>query len=376
MNKILIATDSFKDCMSAQEACCAIEKGVQRAGFHDYHSVPLADGGEGTLEVLLNNRSYHEEKVIVKNSLGKDTKRILYVIDNTVAIIEVASICGIEELSASERNPYNTTTYGMGEMILFALDKGIRDFIVTLGGSSTNDGGVGMLQAIGARIHVNKEPLFDMFKGKHLPNLTDIVFDHIDSRVYESRFQIACDVQNQLIGDTGATYVFAKQKGADERMQLQLEKGMVKYADIIRKKYIIDPYTPKTGAAGGLSMAFLLINATLVAGIDMVMQHVQLHKKIRECDLIITGEGSIDYQTAHGKTISGLLKVAKEYHKPVLAFCGKIDQNIDELYTLGLVSAFSISPGSIDLASALRDGGIHLEQTVFNVMQVLNLKEK
>lgn len=371
MKKILIATDSFKDCMRALDACDAMERGVLRAGFQSCRSVPLADGGEGTLEVLLNGQAYTQDCVIVKNSLGKDTKRDLYVVNNKTAIIEVASICGIEELSMLERNPYETTTYGVGEIILFALDKGIREFIITLGGSSTNDGGIGLLQALGAKIQVKDVVIDEVFKGKHISDLTDITFDGMDTRIYESSFQIACDVQNPLLGDNGATKVFAKQKGANEAMLVDLEKGMLTYANIINKSFGIDASTPKTGAAGGLAMAFLLLDAKLVAGIDLVMQHLRLYDEIRACDMVITGEGSIDNQTAQGKTISGILNVANECQKPVIAFCGRLDHNIDDLYTLGLLSAFSISPGAIDLECALKNGKTHLEQTVYNVMRTL-----
>ncbi len=369
MKKVVIAPDSFKDCMSSLEACMAIEKAV--SSFDNIQSVilPMADGGEGTSSIIKYNNDTRSMVVNVKNALAIEKEVELVVINDRIltVCIEIAAICGLEELSIEQRNPLYTTTYGVGEAIIQSINNGYRNFLITLGGSATNDCGLGMLQALGATIKSDFDS--QCFIGKTTQFVEEIDLSTIDPRIQECTFEVACDVTNPLLGENGATYMFSKQKGAVAEVTKVLESGIEKCVALIEKQSSVSPFTAGCGAAGGLGFAFLVVGGKLISGIDLVMKYTDFENKVLGADLIITGEGSIDNQTIKGKTIAGIIKVARFHNIPVIALGGKVDGKIDELYQLGLLSAFSITPSAMPLLDALSQGKKNLTNCSVNVLR-------
>lgn len=374
VKKVVVATDSFKDSMNAFDACKFIQKGLLKSGYENIELIPLADGGEGTASVLTYGKTYKSYQIEVHNALYEKKNIMIDILDN-VAIIETAKICGLEEIDPSKRNPLKTTTYGVGEAVKKCFELGIKEFIVLLGGSATNDGGIGMLQALGAQIKIRNCTSDHPFRGEDLPYLTDIDINIISKTLplKESRIILVCDVDNPLLGDHGATKMFSKQKGADSKVIDYLEEGMSRYASLVSNKFNVSPNLSMTGSGGGMGYGFKLINAELKKGIDFVLKSINFEERVKDADLIITGEGSIDAQTQHGKVIAGVLDVAKRNNIPVIAFCGKVDKDIDELYKMGLVGVFSIVSSACELNEALKKGKENLEFCVYNVMKVMNL---
>lgn len=376
MKNILIACDSFKESMSAIEACHAIERGIKKScSTLNTYIIPMADGGEGTCDVLANTI---DGQIVTIDVCGPLKQRVQasYIYDNKnqIAIMEVAEACGLHLIPDNLRNPLKTTTYGVGEMIKDAIKKGAKSIYVGLGGSATNDGGLGMLNALGAKFtDENKEKIFEVEQLKKLQNID---LDDVFSLIHKIQITILSDVHNPFIGENGATYVFSKQKGATLHQRDILEHCLTQYNEIVKQQYSIDLSTiQKTGAAGGLGGAFYLLNAHMTNGIDTVLKMTDFESYVQRCDLIFTGEGSIDFQTINGKTISGILNIARKYHKPVIAFAGRVTHDINELYESGLTACFSITNEAKSLECALKDGELSLEDTSFNVYQIIkNIK--
>lgn len=372
MKNILIACDSFKESMSAFEACHAIERGIKKScpSINTY-IIPMADGGEGTCDVLANTI---DGKTITIDVCGPLMQRVQasYIYDkkNRIAIMEVAEACGLHLVPDNLRNPLKTTTYGVGEMIKDAIKKGAKSIYIGLGGSATNDGGLGMLNALGAKF--TDENNVEIREVEQLNKLQNIDLYDVFSLIHKTQITILSDVNNPFIGENGATYVFSKQKGATLHQRDILEHCLKQYNEIVKKQYSIDlSVVQKTGAAGGLGGAFYLLNANMTNGIDTVLKMTDFENYVQKCDFILTGEGSIDFQTINGKTISGILNIAKKYHKPVIAFAGRVTQDIDELYEAGLTACFSITNEAKSLECALKDGKLSLEHTSFNVYQII-----
>ena len=331
MNKIVIASDSFKGCLSSIEVADAAEAGI-RMVFPDCTVVKVAaaDGGEGTAEVIGKSIGAERTEVHVSDPLGRPISSFYYHKDG-LAVIESAAACGLTLLSADERNPLLTSTRGLGEIILKAYENGCRKFIIGLGGSATNDGGSGMLEALGARFTGRDGQMIEGLCGEKISLVTNIDISGIPQELYGSEFIIACDVDAPMTGMNGATKVFAPQKGADPQMVKVLEDGMTSYSDVLSRETGRDiPSVPGAGAAGGLGAAFLsFFNARLEKGRDIILDIIGFDSLISDADLIITGEGKVDHQTGQGKLISGVIERARTRQTPVLVIAGTVEEGHD-----------------------------------------------
>lgn len=370
--KIVIAPDSFKGSLTSPQVCAAIEKGIRKAdGNADIVSIPMADGGEGTVDALMNVLGGSKIQVWVKDPLFREIKAEYGILEDNTAVIEMASASGLALLIPEERNPMNTTTYGTGELILDALNRGCRNFIIGIGGSATNDGGIGMVAALGAKFYDQEGNTIDL-TGAGLLRLHSIDLSRLDKRIQECQFKVFCDVENPLYGPQGATYVYARQKGADDAMIEKLDMGLRHLSEIIEKdlgKQVA--FIPGAGAAGGLGAGLLaFLNAKLEKGIDMMMETVNFHEQIKDADLIITGEGRMDKQTGYGKTVYGVIKAAKLQGIPVIGICGSIGDGVEELYSEGLTAVFSIINRPMSLQEAMEETYELLTSTAENIMRL------
>lgn len=317
--KVLVALDSFKGSISSNKANLALKEGLN----HNYDVIckAIGDGGENTMEAIVDSLNGRIEKIEVCGPLN-DYVLATYGICNDLAIIEMAKCAGITLLNKEQLNPLYTTTYGVGQMILDAIDKGCKDFIICIGGSCTNDGGIGMLRALGYNFLDHDHQAISL-NALGLKDLAYIV-DHHDPRLDDCHFKVACDVNNPLCGPMGASYVFAKQKGANDDDIAKMDKWLKNYALISG----FDDNYPGCGAAGGLGFALkYYLNATLVKGIDIVIEKLQLEDIIKKCDMVICGEGKMDHQTLNGKAPFGIASLAKKYHKTVIAVAGMIEHH-------------------------------------------------
>lgn len=372
--KFVLAPDSFKESMTSMEACLAMEKGIKKV-FKDAEciKVPMADGGEGTVDALVNATEGQFVEIEVTNPLGKKIKANYGILgDGKTAVIEMAKASGIELIDRTERNPYVTTTYGTGEIIKDAVNKGIKHILIGIGGSATNDAGAGMLQALGVKLlNGNKEEI--AFGGAELKKIEYIDKGSLDEFLKDVTIEVACDVTNPLVGENGASYVFGPQKGATPEMVKVLDNNLRHFALKVKESFGIDIADVKgSGAAGGLGGALLgFLNAELRSGIDLVIKYTNLEEKIKTSDYVFTGEGSIDGQTIFGKTPVGVSKLGKKYDIPVIAFAGKVEPESSNLYSEGMKSIFSIMRGVESLDDALKNGASNLEKTVESVVRII-----
>ncbi|MBU3181231.1 glycerate kinase family protein [Clostridium psychrophilum] len=373
---ILLAPDSFKESMSAKEVCEAMERGIKKVNKNtNCIHVPMADGGEGTMLSLVDATGGKIYSLNVFGPLGNRVKAFYGVLgDGETGILEMASASGIQLVTIEKRNPLITTTYGTGQLIKACLDYGVKRLLIGIGGSSTNDGGVGVIQALGGKF-MDIEGNELGFGGGELGKLETIDLTGLDSRLKNITVEVACDVNNPLCGDSGASNVFGPQKGATVQMIEELDNNLRHYARIVKKqlgKDVLD--VPGAGAAGGLGAGLIaFLNASLKKGIDMVIEYTKLEEKVKCSDMVWTGEGSIDFQTQYGKTPLGVARVAKQYNKPVIAFAGRVGENIEVLYEKGIDSIFSIVKEVTTLDEALINGKENLEKTAENVMRLINL---
>ncbi|PQD95065.1 glycerate kinase [Pradoshia eiseniae] len=368
--KIVIAPDSFKGSLSALKAAEAIERGVKKAA-PDAQTVlvPVADGGEGTLDSLVSATNGRKVQVKVKGPLLEPVQAEYGVLgDGETCVIEMARASGLNLIEPSRLNPMITTTYGTGELITKALDDGCRKFILAIGGSATNDGGAGMLQALGMKL-LDGEGQSIQGGGGALRELAKIDASDFDARIANSEFLIASDVQNPLIGKEGASYVFGPQKGATAEMVDHLDRNLKHFADLVEEQTGIRLHEMAgAGAAGGIGGAFqAFFPSKMRRGIDMVIEYTGLKEKLIGAEFVFTGEGQIDYQTASGKTPMGVAQAAKREGIPVFALAGSIGQGIDALYEHGITSVHSIINGPMQLDMAMKLGAELLEQTAEQV---------
>ncbi|GGG92289.1 glycerate kinase [Staphylococcus pragensis] len=376
ISKIVIATDSFKESMSAKEAGLAIQCGFQKI-FNktiNYDIIPMADGGEGTTDALREALNAETYKVKVHDPLHREIEAsYARSQDNNVAIIEMAAASGLDLLKPHERNPLKTSTFGVGELIKDAIDHGVSKIILGIGGSATNDGGSGMLAALGVQfLDENEETL--PLGGGYLSQLAHIDISQFDSRLNHIQFEVACDVTNPLLGDNGATAVYGPQKGATDKMIPKLDSALTTYHDMIERdidKNVKD--VPGAGAAGGLGAGILAFfsNASLSKGIDIVLKETQFSKRVKDADLVITGEGKMDAQTIYGKKPIGVAQAAKQYDIPVVAICGSLGDGYEAVYEHGIDSAFSIIEQPMEIDDLLTNGKHNIQRTAENVARLL-----
>lgn len=374
--KFVLAPDSFKESLTAKEVADAMEVGIKKI-FKDAEcvKVPMADGGEGTVQSLVDATDGKIYEVLVTGPLGNKVNAKYGILgDGQTAVIEMAEASGIHYVKKEDRNPLITTTFGTGELIKSALDKGVKKIIIGIGGSATNDGGAGMLQALGAKL-LDKDNKEIPFGGGGLSELVKINLDDFDKRIKEVEIEVACDVSNTLTGKEGASAVFGPQKGATEEIIKILDENLHHYADIVNKTIGKDMENQKgSGAAGGLGFALLAFcDGKLNRGIDIVIKYADLSEKMKGASYVITGEGSIDSQTKFGKTPFGVSQVAKQYDIPVIGIAGNVGEGIDELYDLGFDSILSIMPGVMTLDKALSNAKENIENTLENVARLLSI---
>lgn len=383
--KVVVAIDSFKGSLSSMEAGQAIAEGVKRV--HQNAEVvvrPLADGGEGTVEALVEGMGGIFVTKEVTGPLGEKVEAVYGVIESKedsskTAIIEMSAAAGITLVSEESRNPMNTTTYGVGELILDAIERGCRRFIVGIGGSATNDGGVGMLQALGYDF-LTREGKAISYGGDGLRELASIKDVYVHPKLKECTFKVACDVTNPLCGENGSSAIFGPQKGATPEMVQELDQLLLHYAELSKEiNANADRFYPGTGAAGGMGFAFLsYTSATLESGIQIVLTETKLEKLLETADFVVTGEGRLDGQTALGKAPIGVASLAKKHQKKVLAFAGAVTPDAKECNQHGIDAFFPILRGVITLQEAMDKENAHqnMVDTVEQVFRVVEMMKE
>ena len=375
MTKYVVAPDSFKESMTAKEVCDAMEKGIKEAdSAAEVIKVPMADGGEGTVDSLVDATQGQRVIVEVTGPLGNKISAYYGILGNgTTAVIEMAKASGLEIVEKDKRNPMITTTFGTGELIRDALDHNVKEIIIGLGGSSTNDGGSGMAQALGAKL-LDQNNHQIPFGGGNLDKLDKIDISNLDSRLQDVKIILASDVTNPLIGKDGASRVFGPQKGATPEMVEKLENNLQHYAKIVKRDLNKEvALVSGAGAAGGLGAGLIAFTTCeMRRGVDLAIEVTKLEDKIRDADYVFTGEGGTDFQTKFGKTPYGVAKLGKKYHKPVISLAGYLGEGIDSLYSEGFTAIFGIIPGACDLSTALKNGPSNVARTTENIVRLLN----
>lgn len=353
--KFLFASDSFKGTLSSgritellTESANRIFPGCETSG------VPVADGGEGTIDAVISALHGTYRRLTVHGPLMEERESFYGEFEGDGAIIEMAAASGLPMVPDDKRNPLNTTTYGTGELIKDALDRGYRKISIAIGGSATNDGGMGAMRALGVRFldcHGNELE----GRGRDLQEVADIDVSKIHPAVTAAEFTVMCDVTNPLTGPDGAAYTFGKQKGGTPEILDILENGMVRYASLIRDKLGVDvDKIPGSGAAGGLGAAFcVFLNAGLKSGIDTVLDLVHFNELLKDVDLVITGEGRMDWQSAFGKVPSGIGQRCRERGIPVVAIVGGMGHKAETLFDYGVDSIMTTISGAMELDEAL-----------------------
>ncbi|WP_296881904.1 glycerate kinase [Thomasclavelia sp.] len=378
--KVVVAIDSLKGSLSSLEAGNAIKQGIKRV-YQDAKIIvkPLADGGEGTVEALVSGMNGKIETVVATGPLGDKIESSYGIIpEKRLAIMEMASIAGITLLSLKQRNPLYTTTYGLGEMIKDAISKGCNNFIIGIGGSATNDGGIGMLQALGFDL-LDKDGNQVPLGARGLKDLVKIDDKNVLPELKKCQFKIACDVTNVLCGENGCSVVFGPQKGATSQMIKDMDQWLYNFANLAKKKYPhSDALVPGTGAAGGLGFAFLtFVKATLESGIDIILETIDLKSDLKDVDVVVTGEGCLDRQSAMGKAPVGVAKMAKLYNKPVIAFAGSVTKEAKLCNQEGIDAYFPIIRNITTLQEAMakENAKNNLMDTVEQVFRLWKIKQ-
>ena len=371
--KIIIAPDSFKESLTALEAADAIEAGL-KAIMPDaqYVKIPMADGGEGTVQSLIDATAGTLHSAEVTAPLGNRIAAQYGISgDGKTAIIEMAAASGLHLVPPSERNPLITTSYGTGELILAALNHGVEKILLGIGGSATNDGGAGMLQALGADL-LDEHGAAIGYGGGSLAQLARADFSRLDARLQHVALEVACDVNNPLCGEKGAAAVFAPQKGATPEMVRTLDANLAHFAQIVRRDTGKDIASGAgTGAAGGMGGGVLLLpQAQLKSGVQIVIDYVKLAEQIRDADWVITGEGRMDAQSVHGKTPVGVARVAKQFDKPVVALVGCLRADYPAVYDCGIDAVFPIIRQLDSLEGTLQQGKANLQSAAENVARL------
>jgi glycerate kinase len=374
--KIVIAPDSYKESLTALEVAIEIEAGFREV-FPDaeYLKLPMADGGEGTVAAMVDATGGRLVEVEVTGPLGERITACYGLTgDGKTAIIEMAAASGLALVAPDLRNPLKTTTYGTGELITAALDSGINHLIIGIGGSATNDGGAGMLQALGVAL-LDHADLEIGFGGGQLAKVVRIDSSDMDPRLKECRIEAACDVNNPLTGPKGASAVFGPQKGATPEMVKQLDANLCRYASLISRDLGIQvELVPGSGAAGGMGAAlFAFLEAELRPGIEIIMEAVGLEVIVRNADLVITGEGRIDSQTIHGKTPIGVARLAKRYGKPVIGIAGCLANDAAVVHGQGIDAVFSVLSQINTVEEALANAAFNVRTASRNIAAALKL---
>ncbi|MGG3885723.1 glycerate kinase [Brevibacillus panacihumi] len=372
--RVVVAPDSFKGSISARDLCAAARRGIHAVDPEiEVIELPLADGGEGTVENMVYSTKGQTRLVQVNDPLGRPIRAVYGILgDDATVIIEMAQASGLPLLRPDERNPLITSSFGTGELIVHALNEGYRKFIIGLGGSATNDGGVGMLKALGASFYDQDDVLLPK-GGASLEKLSYMDLSGLDKRLQESTFTIASDVNNPLCGANGASAVFGPQKGATPEMVQRLDMALSRFADVVEKQLGVDVrHLPGSGAAGGMGAGLLaFLHAEFKSGIELVMDAIQFEQNIQVADLIITGEGKLDEQTMAGKVIAGVCKKAKPYQIPTIAICGGMELTSEQMDEIGLLAGFSIVPKPCSLDEAMEQAEGWVQERVEQIIRFM-----
>lgn len=367
--KIVVAPDSFKGSVTAIEACRAIATGISRVvPKAQIVEIPMADGGEGTVDALIASTGGRWRQVVVSGPLGEEVEATYGILgvpqgasngEGKTAVIEMAAVAGLALVPEEKRNPLHTTTYGLGQLILDALGHSCRNFIIGIGGSVTTDCGTGFAQAIGVKFFDKSgTEITEPMTGGLMGRVAAVDISYLEPRIKQCSFIVACDVSNPLLGADGANRVYSPQKGADAKAVEILEANMTHIIGLIEQrcgKQVRD--IPGAGAAGGLGAALCaFVGAKLKRGIDIVMRYSRFAEKIRSVDLIITGEGQIDETTACGKTISGIAAVAAEQSIPVIALAGSVGPGAEKVLETGVKAILRICSGPMSIEQAMQEG--------------------
>jgi len=371
----VLAPDSFKESMSAAQACQAMQRGIQNVipDANIIH-VPIADGGEGTVDALISSLKGQSIACEVTGPLPEQRIQTYWglVDPGQTAVIEMAEANGIHLLKPSQRNPMLTSTYGTGEMIKQALDLSVKKIIIGLGGSVTNDGGAGMAQALGVRFLNHAGELIQVCGG-NLDLVKSMDLSELDPRLADTEIIIASDVNNPLCGPNGASIIFGPQKGATPEMVKQLDQNLCHFADVVAGQISCDyRHVAGAGAAGGLGFGLMAFTAASIrSGVELMIEQVQLSEKIAQADYVLTGEGKIDSQTSLGKTPFGVAQLARKFNKPVIAFAGLVGEGIEDLFESGFSQIVGINPPDCPLEEALKNAEMNLEKAVAEIVKNL-----
>lgn len=371
--KIVIAPDSFKESLTALEVAQAIQTGFSRVFPEaEFQLVPMADGGEGTVQSLVDATSGKLQKVSVTSPLAEQVQATFGLSgDGCTAFIEMAEASGLHLVPVAQRNPLLTSSFGTGELIRAALDLGVKKILLGIGGSATNDGGVGMLQALGASFRNGKGEEIG-FGGAQLATIEQINLAQLDPRLQQVEIEVACDVNNPLCGEQGASAIFGPQKGATPEMVAQLDHSLAHFAQKVQQQFGLNIRDlAGAGAAGGMGGGLLLLpNVQLKSGVQIVIQATQLAEKIKDADLVITGEGRMDSQTITGKTPVGVARVAKQFNKPVIAIVGSLREDYPVVYQHGIDAVFPIIREVKNLTQTLQAGRENLISSAQNIARL------
>ena len=373
--KLVIAPDSFKESLSAEEVASAIARGWQSVyPDADIHLCPMADGGEGTVDAVLAASGGERRELTVRGPLGQPVQAHWGWLEDGQAVIEMAAASGLHWVEPAQRDARVTTSYGTGELILAALDAGARRIILGIGGSATNDGGAGVLQALGLRLlDAAGEPL--AAGGAALIDLQRIELDGLDPRLAGIEILVAADVDNPLCGPRGASHVFGPQKGANPTQVEQLDRALGHFADLMAATLGEDyREVPGVGAAGGLGFAArAVLGARFRPGIELVAELSGLAAAMQGADLAITGEGRLDGQSLHGKTPVGVARVAQAAGVPVIALAGSLGDGYQQVYEAGIEAAFSLAPGPVSLEQAMAEADLQLQSRAADIARLWRL---
>lgn len=378
--KIVIAIDSFKGCMTSSQAGEAAKTGILRVlPDADVIVRPMADGGEGTVDALAAGRVKEDAAAEVQGPLGEPVSAKYAVLDGSTAVMEMSAASGITLVRKDQLNPYKTSTYGVGQMIKDALDRGCREIILGIGGSATNDGGAGMLQALGFEL-LDEEGSPIPLGAEGLGKLSEIRTENADSRLSECRIRVVSDVGNPLTGEQGSSAVFGPQKGATPEMVKQLDQWLSHYAEVSSACVKdADPDYPGSGAAGGLGFALrTFLNAELVPGVDLVLDFTGMEEVVKDADYLITGEGQLDRQTVMGKAPSGIAGLGEKYDIPVLAFSGSVTDDARYCNDHGITAFFPILRRICSLEEAMdtETAQKNMADTAEQVFRVISAGQK
>lgn len=376
MKKILIVPDSFKGSASSLQVCNLIESGILRATQEKLtvKKIPIADGGEGTVESVISAAGGEIVKVKTKGPMGETIESFYGKIDGKRAVIEMATSAGLPLVKSSERNPLVANTYGVGELLNHAIENGANDILIGLGGSATNDCGIGLAYALGYRfLDADKKEIEPL--PQNMLKINSIDSSRVNKKIFDSSISVACDVSNPLYGETGATAIYGKQKGVTETMFDTLDNGLKNVAEVIKKDLGKDVANIQgAGAAGGLGAGLIAFcNANLKSGINAILDIVNFEEFVKDASLVITGEGAIDGQTKHGKVPMGVALRSKKFSVPVIAIVGDIRDGADVVYDLGITAIMPALRRAMPLEEAIKNSHTLIEDAAFRAMRFISI---